>query len=122
GRGDAAPQDAPVPARRAFLRVECLADRGGNAAGGDQQGALMGPGRLACRLVDEISADAAGALGPVVEMMAGENVRRAEPFGRGVEQDLLQRAAVDRELRPFVARLGAARLAPDRLAALGEIG
>ena len=55
-------------------------------------------------------------------MMAGEDVLLAQPFDRGIEQDLLQRAAMDRELRPFVAGLDAARLAPDRLAALGEIG
>ncbi len=46
----------------------------------------------------------------------------AETHRGGVEQDLLQRAAVDRELRPFVAGLQPARLAPDRLAMLGEIG
>ena len=45
-----------------------------------------------------------------------------EPFDRGVEQDLLQRAAMDRELRPFVTGLDAARFAPDRLAVLGEVG
>ena len=44
-----------------------------------------------------------------------------QPFDRGIEQDLLQRAAMDRELRPFVTGLDAARLAPDRLAVLGEI-
>ena len=53
--------------------------------------------------------------------MAGENVLVAQPLGRGIEQDLLQRAAMDRELRPFVTGLDAARLAPDRLAVLGEI-
>ena len=53
--------------------------------------------------------------------MAGENVLRSQPLGRGIEQDLLQRAAMDRELRPFVTGLDAARLAPDRLAVLGKI-
>jgi hypothetical protein len=54
-------------------------------------------------------------------MMTGENVLSPQPLGRGIEQDLLQRAAMDRELRPFVAGLDAARLAPDRLALLGKI-
>src|ERR1019366_375862 len=54
-------------------------------------------------------------------MMAGQNVLLSQPLGRGVEQDLLQRAAMDRELRPSVAGLDAARLAPDRLAVLGKI-
>src|SRR6185369_11284227 len=40
----------------------------------------------------------------------------------GVEQELLEGAAMDRELRPFVAGFQPARLAPDRLAVLGEIG
>src|SRR6478752_10561582 len=53
--------------------------------------------------------------------MAGENVLNSQPFGRGIEQDLLQRAAMDRELRPFVTGLNTARLAPDRLAVLGKI-
>ena len=53
--------------------------------------------------------------------MAGENVLFSQPFDRGIEQNLLQRAAMDRELRPFVTGLDAARLAPDRLAVLGEI-
>ena len=54
-------------------------------------------------------------------MMAGEDVLFSQPLDRGIEQDLLQRAAMDRELRPFVTGLDAARLAPDRLAVLGEI-
>ena len=73
-------------------------------------------------LVDEFGADAVVGLGPAGEMMAGENVLLAQPLDRGIEQDLLQRAAMDRELRPFVTGLDAARLAPDRLAVLGEIG
>ena len=54
--------------------------------------------------------------------MAGENVFRAQPFGGGIEQDLLQGTAMDRELRPFVSGLDAARLAPDRFAVLGKVG
>src|SRR6195256_6859384 len=54
-------------------------------------------------------------------MMAGENVFGPQPFGRGVEENLLQRAAMDRKLRPFVTGLDAAGLAPDRLAVLGKI-
>src|SRR5712675_3379548 len=81
----------------------------------------MAAGRFAGRLVDEFGADTARGLRPVAKMMAGENVFGPQPFGRGVEQDLLQRAAVDRKLRPFVTGLDAAGLAPDRLAVLGEI-
>ena len=73
-------------------------------------------------LVDEFGTDAAFGLGPAGEMVAGEDVLPAQALDRGIEQDLLQRAAMDRELRPFVAGLDAARLAPDRLAVLGEVG
>ena len=120
-RGDAAPEDAPVPDRRAFVGIELFADRGVNAVGRDQKRAVMAAGRFSGRLVDEIGADAVRCLGPVAQMMAGENIFAAQPFGRGIEQDLLQRAAMDRELRPFVAGLDPARLAPDRLAVLGKI-
>ena len=61
-RGDAAPQDAAVPDRRALLRIELVADRGMDAVGGDQQRAVMAGPRPAGRLVDEIGADAADGL------------------------------------------------------------
>src|SRR3979409_2745109 len=92
-----------------------------NALSCDQSRAFLAPLGFAGGLVDEIGADAIAGLGPANEMMAGENVLRSQPFGRGVEQDLLQRAAMDRKLRPFVTGLDAARLAPNRLAVLGEI-
>src|SRR3954471_539287 len=72
-------------------------------------------------LVDEIGADAAGYFRPAADMVAGENVLRPKTLGRGIEQDPMQRAAVNRELRPFVTRLQPARLAPDRLAVLEKI-
>src|SRR3954451_4647417 len=81
----------------------------------------MAAGPPAGGLVDEIGADAVGCLRPAAEMMAGEDVLWPQAFGRGIEQDLMQRAAMDRELRPFVSGLKPARLAPDRLAVLGEI-
>ena len=121
GFGDAAPKNPPVPDWRSFLRIELFADRGVDAISCDQQGAVVAAYRPAGRLVDEIGAYAVSGLGPAREVMAGENVRFAQPLGRGIEQDLLQRAAMDRELRPFVTGLDAARLAPDRLAVLGKI-
>ena len=82
----------------------------------------MGALRLAGCLVEEIGAHAIRRFRPVDQVMAGEDVVLAEPLGRGIEQDLLQRAAMDRELRPFVSGVETARLAPDRLAMLGEVG
>ncbi len=91
-----------------------------NAVGCDQQCTVMAARSLAGSLVDEIRADACGCLRPAAEMMAGEDVGLAKPFGRSIEQDLLQYATMDRELRPFIAGLDAARFAPDRLAVLGK--
>ena len=120
--GDAAPQDAAVPDRRAFAGIELFANRRMDAVGRNQQCAVETALRFAGRLVDEFGADAVLRLAPAGEMVAGENVLFAQPLDRGIEQNLLQRAAMDRKLRPFVTGLDAARLAPDRLAVLGEIG
>ena len=54
-------------------------------------------------------------------MMTVEQIVRAETLNNGVEQDLVQRAAMDRELRPLVSGLYPARFAPDRLSMLGEV-
>ena len=45
----------------------------------------------------------------------------AEPLADGVGERELQLTAMDRDLRPLVARLAAARLAPDRLAEAVEV-
>ena len=62
-----------------------------DAVGGDQDLAVVGTGGLAARSVDEVGADAVRRFRPAGQMMAGENVLRAETLDRGVEQDLLQR-------------------------------
>jgi hypothetical protein len=92
-----------------------------NAVGRDQQPAFMAAGGGAGGPVDEIGANAFRCLRPAGKMMAGKNALLAEPVDRGIEQDLMQRAAVDRELRPFITGVQPARLAPDRFAVLGEI-
>ena len=53
--------------------------------------------------------------------MAGDDALGAEPFARRGEQDHLQLAPVDGELRPVVARGETARLRPDELAVLRVI-
>src|SRR5215472_17360149 len=93
-----------------------------NAVGGNQQRAFVGARWPVRGAIDEVGANAIRRLAPVREMMAGQNVPCAQPLGRGIEQDLLQNAAVDRELRPFVAGVQSAWLTPDRLPALGEVG
>src|SRR3569832_1230523 len=78
-------------------------------------------GRIAVT-IDEAGGDAVRRLTPVLQVMAGEDVCGANARARGVEQKLQQDAAMNRELRPFVAGLEAARLRPDLLAVLGVVG
>src|SRR3569832_1709737 len=92
-----------------------------DAVGADQQRALIRAGGIAVA-GDEAGSDAGVRLAPVLEMMAGQDVLSPDALARGVEQDLQKDAAVDRELRPFVAGLQPARLRPDLLAMLGEVG
>jgi hypothetical protein len=40
----------------------------------------------------------------------------------GIEQEMVQHPAMDRDLRPLVTGIQSARLAPDRFAPLGEVG
>jgi len=54
-----------------------------NAVGCDQQRAVVAACRLSGRLVDEFCPDAVRCLGPVAQMMTGENVFAAQPFDRG---------------------------------------
>ena len=54
-------------------------------------------------------------------MMAGLDRVRAQALLDGLEQQHLKLAAVDRELRPVVTSLDAARLAPDLLTVFIEI-
>src|SRR5712691_10293207 len=66
--------------------------------------------------VEEIGGHAAFVLAKRAEPMAGMNAGLAEPRPHRVIDDALQPAAMDGELRHVVARVGAARLAPDLLA------
>ena len=52
--------------------------------------------------------------------MAGDEGAGAEPLAHGVEQDLVQVGAMDREVRPLVPGRQAPRLAVDQLAVAGE--
>src|SRR5262249_4044725 len=72
--------------------------------------------------IDETCANAMRCFSPIAQMMAGKDIFAAQPLDCGLEKDLLQPPAMNRELRPFITGLQAARLAPDRLAALGEVG
>src|SRR3546814_10467960 len=86
-----------------------------NAVGADQQVAAHRDD------VDGAAAlEAGGHSGPVVleagEMVAGVHLVATDPLDHRLVQDRLQFAAVDRELREFVATVEAAQVAPDLLA------
>src|SRR3569833_2317262 len=92
-----------------------------DAVGADQERAVIFAGRIAV-LVDETGCDAVCRLAPVLEVMSGEDVVAPDARAGGIEQELQEDAAVDRELRPFIAGLQPARFRPDLLAVLGEVG
>ena len=122
-RDDAAIVQIAVEHRR-FARVEVPAHGGMDAVGADQEIAF----RLARRLpgrIDEVRDDLVAALLEARELMAGGERARTEALADGAEQNLLQLAARDRDLRPQVAGSLAARLGPDQLAVPvveGELG
>src|SRR5205823_2981529 len=66
--------------------------------------------------VEEIGGDAAIVLPERAEPMAGVDAGLAEPRPHRVIDHGLQPAAMDGKLRNLIARIGAARLAPDLLA------
>src|SRR5262249_39803671 len=100
---------------RTFVRVERFAHGGMNAVCPDKDVAARRC-KVRAVAVKEIGGDAAIILGKRAQSMTGMNARLAEPRAHGVVDDTLQAPAMDRELRVFVAGIGAARLAPDLLA------
>lgn len=113
--GRAAPHGDPGVPRLALVRIELPAHRGVDAVTGDddvradvgQLGAVAGPGE---------PGDGAGAvlvhgLAPVV----GDHRVLAQALAHGVEEHLLQVAAVDRELRAVVPGVTPRRLGVDDL-------
>jgi len=86
-----------------------------NAVGADQHVAFGGaPVRAVA--VEEPGGDAAFVLGEAAEPVAGVQPAFAEPRAHRLMDDALQPAAMHRELRHVIARVDAARLAPDLLA------
>src|SRR5471032_3324578 len=89
--------------------------RGVDAVGADQ---YVGLRRLdgAAVAVDEAGEDLAALLLERRDAAAEPDLVRAQDLLRGLEQDHLQLAAMNRELRPRQAGVAAARIGPDRLA------
>ena len=114
-RSDAAPENAPVPDRRAFVRIKLFSRGGVNAVGGDQDRAVVVAGRFPGCLVDEARTNAVRRFGPAAEVVAGEDILCAQPLNGGLEQDLLQPAAMDSENRGSTEPAASRRaVAPDR--------
>ena len=113
--GDAAPHQDALPLGRALVGIEMRAHGGVDAVGADQD---IGRG-----LLDDLpsrSTKRAVTLPPFCSKsaMRRPNLIRSAPsicLAR-VEQDHLQLAAMDGELRPRQAGMAAARIGPDRLA------
>src|SRR6478752_361700 len=86
-----------------------------NAVGADQNVAACG---CAVRAVaaEEITCDAAFVLRERAEPVSAVDAGFPEACARGLVDDRLQTAAMDRELRIFETSISAARLAPDLLA------
>ena len=99
---------------RGFAGIEMPAHGGVDAVGTDQQVSFRFARRLAGR-IDEAGKDLVAALLQACELVAGDERPRTQAGMDGREQDVLQLAARDRDLRPVVTRGLAARLGPDQL-------
>ena len=91
-----------------------------DAVGADQHVAARGRAVRAAA-VEEICGDAAIVLREGAEPVTEMEAALAEPRARRLVDDVLQLAAMDRELRHVEARIGAAQLAPDLLPEAVEI-
>src|SRR5580658_3252775 len=92
-----------------------------NAVGGDQQRSLgVGP-RLASAALDESRANTGRGFLPPGQVMTGLDRVHANPFASGFQQEHLQFAAMDGELRPTITSALAARFSPDALTVTGII-
>ena len=86
-----------------------------DAVGTDQNIAARGVA-MAAAAVEEVRGDAAIVLSEGAEPAIQMNARFTQAGARRLVDDVLQPAAMDRELRNVVAGIEAARLAPDLLA------
>src|SRR5262249_19088189 len=85
-----------------------------NAVGANEHVAVSG-GTMRAVPIEEIGDHAAVVLGKSAKPMAGMNARLAQSRAHSLKDHALQAAAMNGELRVFIAGIGAARLAPDLL-------
>src|SRR6185503_1749331 len=113
--GDAAPHQDALPLGRALVGVEVRTHRRMDAVGADQDVGLGGLDDAAVA-VGEASGHLRALLLEGGDAPAKVDPVGAEPAFGAVEQDHLQFAAMNRELRPRQAGMAAARIGPDGLA------
>src|SRR5262249_20097692 len=116
--GDPAPHDDAVPARRSFVRRQCVAHHGVNAIAADQQVALVTDRRAAAGRRCELGGDPTVPLFESSERAGGMDAPGPEAIEYGAIKDAQQLSAVDRDLRPTISGVQSSRLAPDSLAVL----
>src|SRR4029077_1159589 len=102
-------------------RIELRPHRRMDAVACDQHVALLLRERGAVRR-DEARGDAGVALLHADAAVAGDETFRAQPLAHGVEQHLVQVAAMNGEMRPAMPGGEPPRLAIDELAVAGEEG
>jgi hypothetical protein len=116
--GGRAPQYPAGVARRPFVRIELAAHRRMNAVGRDDGVGPLHP-RAAAVAIEQRDAGAVGI--DRDGFLAAMHGLRPQALQRGLHQQHLQLAAVNRKLRHPIAGGQAARLAPDALAVPVEI-
>ena len=104
-------------AHRALVWIELAAHGRSNAVCADQDVGLNLVDRLA-RRIGEARNHLVAALLKAFEAMLSNDSIETEPLADRLQQHLVQCAAADRNLRPAVASLAAAHLAPNELAEL----
>src|SRR6201999_793287 len=99
----------------AFVRKELLADGRIDAVAGDHGAAADRAADSAARPIGKMHADAGSILLDTNTVMTGDEAVAAGAGAKRIQQRHLQIAAMDRELRMFIARRAAERLLIDQL-------
>jgi hypothetical protein len=112
--GHRTPQDALREVRFAFIGIERVAQHGMDAVGTDERSTLHFQRRTVAAL--ETRSHRIALLLERLERGVGHDALAAQPLDRGLIEQHLQIAAVNRVLRHCVTGRDAARLTPDQLA------
>src|SRR5262249_18280633 len=119
--GDAAPEIGAAVTEWTFLRMELVTHGGVDAVAGHQNIAPL-RGQHPTVRADEMRGDASLVLLDRAAAMSNDEILRADARAHGIQQHLLQIAAVEREMRPLMAGRKPPWLAVDELAVAREEG